>query len=117
MSLKEKISVVLGVILFLVICGVSYYYIFERDYTYYTQIDNTKIKENSSSDEMKYVYTLTMYDQNGKSKKISFNTSRELRENAFLKVKYYMVSGVNKWEEIQYEDLPSKVKDYYSKNN
>lgn len=115
MSLKEKLPMFIGILIFIAICGLSYYTIFEKDYTYYTKIDNTKIKEISSSDNMKYEYNLTMYMENGISKDIKFKTSRELRSDAFLKVKYYIVTGVNKWEEIEYDNLPSKVKEQLKK--
>ena len=51
--------------------------------------------------------------KNGKSKEIRLGTNRELKEGAFLKVYYYFLRGVHKWEEVQYDDLPIKVKDYY----
>lgn len=114
MNLKEKLPIIIGVIVFVILCGVSYYYIFEKDYTYYTQIDNTKIKELDTSSSMKYEYNLEMYDTNGNQKKIKFKTSRNLREGAFLKVKYYFISGVNKWEEVDSENLPKKVKSKYN---
>jgi len=122
MKTKEKLLLSFGIFIFLVLCGISYYFIFEKDYTYYTQVDNSKIKENTSkggvidkNGGMEYIYTLIMYDENGKSKKIHFGTNRELRENAFLKIKYYLISGVNKWEEIEYEELPDKVKEKYDR--
>lgn len=113
MNIKEKLPLILGITIFIILCGISYYYIFERDYTYYTMIDNTKIKEISSSDDMKYQYKLVMYDKNGASKTIKFKTVRVLKENAYLKIKYYKIGGVNKWEEITYDDLPNKVKEHY----
>ncbi len=118
----KKLSIIIGVIAFLAICVVSFYFIFQKDYTYYTRIDNTKIKEVESSGGvfdihggMKYEYNLTMYDENGTSKEIKFGTNRELRNEAFLKVKYYLISGVNKWEEVEYDDMPEKVQEKYNK--
>ena len=115
-NLKEKIIIAISVIVVIVLVGlVGYNYLF-RSFTYYTQIDNTKISEIKSKDEMKFEYKLMMYDKNGKSKEIKFKTSRELRESAFLKIKYYAISGVNKWEEVQYNELPDNVKTKYSNN-
>ncbi len=120
MGIKGKLAILLGVILFVTICGVAYYYIFEGDFIYYTQIDNTKLEQIDSKGGvidihggMKYEYTLTMYDENGKSKEIKLGTNRELKEDAYLKVNYFFLRGVYKWEEIQYNDLPNKVKDHY----
>lgn len=112
-SIKEKIFIMIGIVVFITLVGFLGYNYLVRSFTYYTQIDNTKISEVDAKDEMKYEYKLIMYDENGNLKEIKFKTSRELREDAFLKVKYYVISGVNKWEEIQYEDLPLKVKSKY----
>ena len=108
--LKEKLPIIIGVILFIILCGIAYYYIFEKDYIFYTQIDNTKLSELAKSSSMKYEYNLAMYDENGERKNISFKTSRQLKEGAYLKIKYYPISGVNKWEEVTTEYLPEKVK-------
>lgn len=120
MRKKGIFSILLGVILFLTICGAIYYFAFFKDFIYYTQIDNTKIEEMNSNGGvidlhggMKYEYTLIMYDKNGKPKEIKLGTNRELKENAFLKVNYFFLRGVYKWEEISYEDLPNEVKSHY----
>lgn len=78
-------------------------------------IDNTKIEKVSSDDDMKYKYTLKCYKENGKEKEITFKTSRELREDAYLKLEVRSIGGVNAWEEVQYNELPEKVKAVYSK--
>lgn len=48
-------------------------------------------------------------------KEIKFNTGRELRESAYLKLKVLALTGVNKWEEIQFDELPNKVQAIYNK--
>ena len=62
---------------------------------------------------MRFKYTLVMYDKNGHSRKISFKASRKLREDAFLEVKYYNLSGVNSWREVGCDVMPDKVKKKY----
>lgn len=111
---KRKLPIVLGVIIFVVLCVVGGYYLENGKSFYYTQIDNTKVKGISTSD-MKYEYTLDCYKENGKKKTLKFKTSRELRETAFLKLEVLSVSGVHNWEEVQYDDLPDKVQEKYSK--
>ena len=120
MGIKGKLAILLGVILFVTICGVAYYYIFEGDFIYYTQIDNTKLEQIDSKGGiidihggMKYEYTLTMYDENGKSKEIKLGTNRELKEDAYLKVNYFFLRGVYKWEEVSYDELPIQVQFKY----
>ncbi len=114
--LKEKLPVIIGIVIFLALCGGALYY-FDNNYDYYfTQIDNDKIEQNNSHDDMKYTYTLDCYNDKGKRKKLSFKTSRELKNQAFLKLKVIPVSGVNNWEEVTYDELPDKVQEKYSAN-
>ena len=112
--IKEKSPIIFGVLLFITLCVIAYYYLFIGVTIYYTQVDNTKIEAIQSDDNMKYQYTLVSYKENGKKKTLKFKTSRELREDAYLKIEYMAVSGVHAWAEVQYDELPMKVKDKYS---
>ena len=80
---------------------------------YYLQIDNTKKVSLDSSQDMKYQYTLYGYREDGRKKEITFKASRELREGAFLMIEYMEVTGVHSWKEVQYKELPKKVKQKY----
>lgn len=111
--IKEKLPVVIGIIIFLILCGVAFYYLFIGQTVYYTQIDNTKIVEPDVPDDMKYEYTLDCYKENGKKKTLRFKTSRELREDAFLIIEYMEITGVHSWAKVQYDELPKKVQSKY----
>lgn len=113
-DIKEKIPMVIGVIVFIALCAVAYYFLFIKETVYYTQIDNTKIVELNTSDDMKYEYTLDSYRENGKKKTLKFKTSRELREDAYLIIEYMEITGVHTWAEVQYDELPKKVQEKYS---
>ncbi len=113
-SLKEKLPIIIVAIIAIAICGVALYMFEYSEDVYYTQIDNTKIEKVSSDDDMKYKYTLKCYKENGKEKEIAFKTSRELREDAYLKLEVRSLGGVHAWEEVQYNELPEKVKANYT---
>ena len=85
-SLKEKIPMIIAVVVAIAICVAILYFFENYEATYYTQIDNTKIEKLSSTDDMKYKYTLECYNEKGKKKELKFKTSRELKEDAFLKL-------------------------------
>ena len=86
-NLKEKLPMAIAVVVAIAICGVAILYFFENyESAYFTQIDNTKIEKLSSTDDMKYKYTLECYNEKGKKKELKFKTSRELKEDAFLKL-------------------------------
>ncbi len=113
-NLKEKLPIIIVTIIAIVVCGFVFYMLEFGEYIYYTQVDNTKIEKISSDDNMKYKYTLKCYKENGREKEITFKTSRELREDAYLKLEVRSISGVHSWEEVQYSELPEKVKENYT---
>lgn len=87
---------------------------------YYTQIDNDKIEPGGKNGgvvdlkgDMDYYYTLTAYDASGSPTEITFGTSRELRQSAFLQLTTAPVRGVTQWSEILYQDLPAPVQAHY----
>lgn len=88
---------------------------------YYSQIDNTKIAQQTSdggvidfTGGLPYSYTLTAYDEDGEEKEITFGASRELKEGAFIRLTAAPVRGVTAWEEVQYEELPETVQSHYA---
>ena len=109
-SLKEKIPMIIAVVIVIVLLIGAYYFMFVYKTAYYVQIDNTKIEQVSTSDDMKYEYKLTAYNKNGKEKEVKFKTSRELREGAYLELDVMVTRGVIDWREVQQEELPDKVK-------
>lgn len=113
-NIKEKIPMIIAVIGAIAICIVALLFIENYEGIYYTKIDNSKIEKISASDDMRYQYTLDCYQENGKKKQIKFKTSRELRENAYLMLEVRSL-GVHSWEEVQYDELPEKVKVNYTK--
>ena len=112
-NIKGKIAVAIGIIVFVLLLYLAYYLLFIQSSDYYTQIDNSKVSELSTTDDMKYEYTLAAYDRNGKEKEVKFKTSRELRDSAYLKLKVMITRGVYDWEEVQFDDLPKEVQAKY----
>lgn len=111
-NIKEKIPMIIAFIVAIAICGIALYFLESYETVYYTQIDNTKIQSVSATDDMKYEYTLDCYNENGKKKEIKFKTSRELKETAFLMLEVRTM-GVHSWKEVQYNELPEKVKEKF----
>ena len=107
---KEKLPIIIAVIIVIALIVGAYYFLVVHKDQYYTQIDNTKIQEESGSDDMKYQYTLTAYNKNGKEKEVQFKTSRELREGAYLELDVMQMRCVVNWREVQVDDLPEDVK-------
>lgn len=89
---------------------------------YYVRIDNSKIRENDSSGgvvsfqgSMDYLYTLPAYSEKGKEKEITFGTSRQLREGAYLQLTVSPLRGVVEWREAEYEELSAEIREKFAK--
>ncbi len=80
----------------------------------YTRVDNACIRDSGDSD-MPYEYTLTAYDERGRSRDVAFKTTRELRDGAYLMMRVLPVRGVVSWEEVALEDVPSAARDMLGK--
>ncbi len=111
-SIREKIFIFSAVIIVIAVFGAAFYFLENYESIYYTQIDNTKVEKKTTSDNMKYEYTLDCYNKKGNKKEIKFKTSRELRENAYLMLEVKSL-GVHSWKEVQYDELPEKVRINY----
>ena len=57
-SFKEKLPIILAVIIVIALMVGAYYFLVIHKDLYYTQIDNTKIQEATGSGDMRYEYTL-----------------------------------------------------------
>ena len=113
-DIKGKIFTGVGVVIVIAVFFLVFWLLFYQESTYYTQVDNTKV-ETLDSGDMRYEYTLDAYNENGKSKEVTFKTSRELKDDAYLKLDIMITRGVKTWEEVQFDDLPDKEQKKYNK--
>jgi len=128
-SKKKTAFVVLAAVVVLLIAAAAFTIpsLFDGSRTtiYYTQIDNSRVETNDSKGgvidfkvnfkgSLPYSYTLTSYDENGEEKEITFGTSKELQEGAFISLEVVPVRGVTSWAEVQYEELPEAVQGKYA---
>ena len=88
---------------------------------YYSQIDNSRVEQVdakggviSLKGNLPYSYTLLSYDEDGSEKEITFGTSRELRDGAFIRLTFMPIRGVLDWSEVQYDELPAAVQAHYT---
>ena len=110
---KGKMFTLVGIVLVIAVFFLVFWLLFYQESVYYTQIDNEKVQILDSGD-MRYEYSLEAYDKNGKSKTVTFKTSRELRDDAYLKLDVMITRGVKTWEEIEFKDMPKNVQEQYN---
>lgn len=109
-NIKDKILLTLGVIVFIVACGFTGYFLLFKTSNYYVQIDNSKVQNIGNGE---YEYNLRTYDEHGKMKDFTFKSNRELREDAYLRLETNVTRGVITWEEVTFEELPKDVQFRY----
>lgn len=83
---------------------------------YYVKIDNACVSKNEPSGGLinfgssePYVYKLEAVNATGDKAEIEFGASRELRQDAFLKLDLQPIRGVVEWSEVSEDALPTKV--------
>ena len=108
--MKKAFGAILGAMLILGGILFGLYHMENYDKYYYTKIDNSAVSELPASDDMNYEYVLDSYDDKGRKKSLKFQTSKELRQDAYLMLEVRM-AGVHKWEEVQFKELPSEVQE------
>lgn len=119
--MKKLIGVFIGVI-FILILIVGYTFlpqsvteVFDRgnplisQKEVYVQIDKQPKKVSH-----RYEYSLTGYTSKGNKKKVTFTSAITLSKDAYLKVDT-KGSYVKNWEEVNFNNLPPKVKEKFKK--
>ncbi len=82
---------------------------------YYSQIDNGSVTEIAPHGGMNYQYSLYVYDENGQGKNMTLDTSRILKDEAFIRIETAPMRGVISWAEMLYNELPDAVQAQYEK--
>ena len=83
---------------------------------YYVKIDNAQLSQNDAEGGVihlessePYVYELDAINEAGDTAKIEFGVSRELRQDAYLKLELQPIRGVVTWSEVSADELPPKA--------
>ena len=79
----------------------------------YSQIDNTCVQEITPHGGMNYRYTLTVYSEDGAASSLELDTSRILKDGAYICIRTAPLRGVLSWEEVTFDQLPSPVQKRY----
>lgn len=80
----------------------------------YSRIDNTLVQGIPPHGGMNYRYSLQVYGEDGTPSTLEMDTSRILKDGAYILIRTAPLRGVLGWEEMQFEDLPPAVQKRYS---
>ena len=107
---KVIITVSITIVLALGAVFVASSFMFGNRSYFYTQIDNSKYTISQQKDKTYYTYRLISYDENGNEREWSFDTLRELRALAYLKLETSAMGVIN-WEEVQWSEIPGPAQE------
>ena len=93
--------------------GIIYQTTSENYESCYSRIDNSCVEDVTPHGGMNYRYTLQVYSQEGVGKELELDTSRVLKDGAYILIKTAPLRGVIGWEELTYEQLPTAVQKHY----
>lgn len=114
---KILLTVIGGTALFLVVAlgtmGRLFQATGENAVSWYSRIDNGLVEPITPHGGMSYRYSLTAYGADGGSKALDLDTSRVLKDGAFIRIEVAPIRGVISWEEMQYDQLPAAVQGKY----
>lgn len=85
----------------------------ENAVSWYSRIDNNLVEPITPHGGMNYRYSLTAYGEDGGEKPLDLDTSRVLKDGAFIRIEVAPIRGVISWEEVQYAQLPAPVQGKY----
>lgn len=113
--MKRLVCTIL-VIAIVIMCGVGAWWGFGRVFTefdeWYAQVDGDRLSEaEENANGFDYHYDLPAANASGEAEEIGFDTSRELREGAYLKLETLALRGVVKWEEVSWDEIPEAAQE------
>ena len=108
MTNRTLLMLLLWFIIILIAMAGLFYLAFCTDNAYYTRVDNGLVSEITPRSGMSYRYELPAYDKKGHVHMVNFETSRILREGAYLRLNVAPIRGVISWEEVQPTDIPDR---------
>lgn len=113
----KKSIIVIGVVLVILVGGLFFMQNVNLNRLgadkYYTQIngEGTKMEDKTSEGTIyiSYEYKLSTYDKDGNKKTLTFTSSKQLREDAYLLLFVKDGKGVTSYQEVAADELPKKA--------
>ena len=114
----KPVLIVLGVAAMVVVIGIAaigflFQYTGNNTTSYYGRIDNDLVEEIVPHGGMNYRYHMPVYREDGSQEYLDLDTSRVLKDGAYIHIETAPLRGVLRWEELQHEELPDAVRVRY----
>ena len=118
MKKAKPVLLILGVAAALLMLGIAalaylFQYTGNNAVSYYGRIDNDLVEEITPHGGMNYRYHMPVYLEDGSREDLDLDTSRILKDEAYICIEVAPLRGVISWAELQYEELPIPVQAHY----
>lgn len=90
----------------------GYRAVFTEPSVYYAQVNADKLTSaGENNNDFDCHYDLPAVSTTGEEKELGFDTSRELRDGAYLKLETLALRGVTSWEEVAWDEIPAAAQE------
>ena len=109
MRTRSIVMLILWLIILIIALSGLFYLTFLTNSAWYVQVDNASVTDITPRGGMYYRYELPARNEKGQERTLTFETSRLLREGAWLRLDVAPIRGVTAWAEVQPEELPEQA--------
>ena len=93
----------------------GYGQVFGSGDVWYAQVDGERLSAaGENNNGFDYHYDLPAVSETGETQTVGFDTSRELRDGAYLKLEMLALRGVVRWEEVTWDNIPAAAQAHLS---
>ena len=108
----KVLAIAAALVLAAVAAGWGYEKVFISSDAWYAQVDNEKLTTaDENNNGFDYHYDLPAVSSEGATETLGFDTSRELREGAYLRLETLALRGVSSWEEVAWDEIPAAAQE------
>lgn len=113
--MKRALKVLCAFVVFALVVGIAWWgydRVFVTPSIWYVQIDNDLLSEaGENNNGFDFHYDLPAASADGTVETIGFDTARELRDGAYLRLETLAMRGVRTWEEVAWEAIPAPAQE------
>ena len=108
----KVLAIAAALVLAAVAAGWGYEKVFISSDAWYAQVDNEKLTTaDENNNGFDYHYDLPAVSAEGATETLGVDTSRELREGAYLRLETLALRGVSSWEEVAWDEIPAAAQE------
>ena len=110
----KRIIGTIAAVAVIVVVGIAVWWgydqVFVTSDAWYAQVDNEQMSQaGENNNGFDYHYELVAANEAGETQTLGFDTSRELRDDAYLCLETMAMRGVVRWHEVSWDEIPAQA--------